>query len=729
MTRRAFTLIELIVVVAISAILLTIIAVPVIQGFNLTRAAEGLAQAQDNGRRLIVRLEEDIAQAAAVRDVNGVSGAVDVVIPDDSNTDALIRLSGAKIDLVMPAEGDPTARAGGAFINPETGKADPTLDAPKGQPNLPAAPGMSLVRYFVGLRDPLQPYNNPYIQAKTSTGADWAVFGPGADNLFVLYRAEVTPRVYRDINGDGTDELVANLEFFEEDANGDPILDDPSFFTALPGDTPAKRARLDAWKRKAVLVTELSRYDMIQPVLDLRTRELEVIGTTPRIVPLVRFQPDFVSNEPVAGQVSVAVGAETDNGQKVGASSYLTEYGAATLHGATLWPSEYPAAWGPLAASAGGVRPAWTTGDPFLRVVEDSSLGLVMEGSDNTLLFGVDNYRFLKGQQVVGSTGAYPFTDSVAPGALTSPWAERFIPFSMEERSGKVLTSFDIRDVGSDTAVPLESRVPTTAAGLANGAPGVHVGPDTAYADDVTSGALAGIDWRNWLDADVGINRRFNKLWDDWATLAPTLDKGQYCKRYLDLRIPDQPGGVPSPLDRRDTADGGSGFKRAYITPGSEVIVGPDQRPGAGYGRYVRYSRTTQRPVGPNQYYINYVDLPEPDWASLGFAGADYDPAFYDENDFISAVLQPQFRAGYVEFNSRLGEPIPDSDLTGGVTGNIYATYSFQFTEPADVTAVNYDSKSLINIVLTIRNYAQTNAPNPQSITLKGSSEVRNFLR
>jgi len=74
-----------------------------------------------------------------------------------------------------------------------------------------------------------------------------------------------------------------------------------------------------------------------------------------------------------------------------------------------------------------------------------------------------------------------------------------------------------------------------------------------------------------------------------------------------------------------------------------------------------------------------------------------------------------------MEFNSRFGEPLPQ--------GNIYVTYRFQFTEPRDVVAVDYDSTELMEVVLTIRNYPQSTVPNPQMVTVRGSANVRNFIR
>ncbi|MEX2243794.1 MAG: prepilin-type N-terminal cleavage/methylation domain-containing protein, partial [Fimbriimonadaceae bacterium] len=48
--RHAFTLIELVVVIAITSVLLLIIAIPLVQGFNLTRASQAYAEAQAAAR-------------------------------------------------------------------------------------------------------------------------------------------------------------------------------------------------------------------------------------------------------------------------------------------------------------------------------------------------------------------------------------------------------------------------------------------------------------------------------------------------------------------------------------------------------------------------------------------------------------------------------------------------------------------------------------------------------
>jgi hypothetical protein len=93
---------------------------------------------------------------------------------------------------------------GGGFIDPNTGKEDPTLRAPKGQVQLPLAPGTTIRRYWIGLRDPFTNYTNPYEGILTPRSGS-------RDNLFVLYMAEVEPVVR--VGGNPT----VNAAFFDVD--------------------------------------------------------------------------------------------------------------------------------------------------------------------------------------------------------------------------------------------------------------------------------------------------------------------------------------------------------------------------------------------------------------------------------------------------------------------------------------------------------------------------------
>ncbi|MCH7944523.1 MAG: hypothetical protein IIC73_00695, partial [Armatimonadetes bacterium] len=104
----------------------------------------------------------------------------------------------------------------------------------------------------------------------------------------------------------------------------------------------------------------------------------------------------------------------------------------------------------------------------------------------------------------------------------------------------------------------------------------------------------------------------------------------------------------------------------------------------------------------------------------------------FDAGDFVSAVLQPQYRAGYLELNSRFGEPIPDRRTEDPIpipTARIYVSYRFLLTETNDRVIVDYNTAELMEIVLTIKNFPQSALPLAQTVTVKGSTEVRNFFR
>jgi len=98
--RRGFTLIELITVMTITAVLLTIITVPLVQSFNLTRAAQGFADAQDRARTLIDRVSREVANSAGVRDNTGVRGALIIRLPGRNGNQEEIQIEGIKLDVI-----------------------------------------------------------------------------------------------------------------------------------------------------------------------------------------------------------------------------------------------------------------------------------------------------------------------------------------------------------------------------------------------------------------------------------------------------------------------------------------------------------------------------------------------------------------------------------------------------------------------------------------------------
>lgn len=738
MRRRAFTLIELIVVLAISAVLLLLIAIPMVQGFNLTRASQAYSEAQAAATTVRDTIMDDLASAAGVRFNPTDQGGVNLELPS-----GVVNFPGTKIDILLPAEGDPTRGPSGAFINPDTGKEDPTYNAPRGQVELPAVPGMSIVRYWIGLRTPLadldgdgEPENNPYNDPFSGV---LMPINQNSDNLFVLYRAEVQPMVY----DEGLGRYVPNTALFTDlDNNDQPDYDDPDFFRLAGGDldiagdlTPQgvqKVARINNWRERASVVTQLSRYDMIQAKTVMRfdaasgtTRRMQYSDARAGVVPLIRFQPRQVSDESVTGQRSVRIGDETDNPLKIGPETYRTEDGQWSGNVVKIFAGTYAEPIGPGPASSGGfVRPASGAAYPYSYIVSpnrggDGVLYAQIDSADTpTALFDAQLYSLLKKRGT-----PYPFTAAVASadninvtngiaGARTDPQhIDLMVATVVDPTSGTIIASFDIKDVGDDDTGPFaepENRFPSDGTD-----PGVDTGPAETPNSDVDVSAAGS----PWVAADTfrTINNRFNNIWQRWNDFAPTLDRARFAKRYINLGQVLQPGGIDSPLSRLN------GMSRAVVTPGSEVVYGPDQRPGPGYGTLVRYSRIASRPVGANQYYINYTDMPEPDWETVFATAPSYDPKVFDPDDFVSAVLQPQYRAGYVEFNSKFGEPLPE--------GNIFVGYRFQFTEPNDRLVVDYDTGDTVEVVLTIKNFPQSNVEFAKAVTVKGSTRVRNYFR
>src|SRR5688500_16567204 len=96
----AFTLIELLTVIAITAVLLTLIIVPVVQSFNLTRAAQGFAEAQERARLVIDRILREVGSSAGVRDNTGRKGAIGVVVLGSAGTSVEALMMNTKLDVV-----------------------------------------------------------------------------------------------------------------------------------------------------------------------------------------------------------------------------------------------------------------------------------------------------------------------------------------------------------------------------------------------------------------------------------------------------------------------------------------------------------------------------------------------------------------------------------------------------------------------------------------------------
>lgn len=780
--RRAFTLIELLTVMAISAILLGLIVLPLFQSFNLTRAAQAFSDAQDRARVLTDRIAREVGNAAMVRGGNGyvltsVNGATRQVnasslvyyLPNSAGAIRATVVPYSKLDLIPPAEGDQSQIGSGAgYRDPVTGNIDPTLNHPKGQVVLPVAPGYTLVRYFVGRRDPFQEYNNPYDGILMARNGN-------RDNLYVLYRAEVQPFVLRagqGSNGDTSTRWRPNLTYFQSDQatdmnivytlpNGTEIegMDDPAFFEPTRNATlqivddrstaNSKGSRVANWLARSVVQTEVSRYDMVLPVYNKATHVPEYDPTTgaPRLIPLVQFRPERMNNDPATGSTAIRQGDESDISAAFAPDVFATQYG---LWGGAVVRT-FPQGWAPQ-DNAGilnryevGLVPSNNAKVGYSVYAYLPASGPVDYDPANLVeLFDVDQYDRLSSLKGVGAQPdrIYPFSSAVGLANNRSSWIDNaslrtlFTPYDIDIKRGRVLASFDLKEVGDPTQTPSDP----------DNLPAVLTSPNAAsvYGAINHPQPMTGV----FSDAPYSsINEKFAKIWSDYPALQPNL-----VHRFVDLRALAQSDGTPSPLYPKhlagtatgftyDTADGGNRNK-VQIVPGSDVVVGPDQLPGPNQGQLIRYTRITRGDPGPNQYKINYADFQEPvngsnqiDYtvAFPGISTAGFDPRNYDPTNFVSAVLQPRYKVGYVQFNSDPAVPIP--------YGPIRISYRFQFTgtrtglavtagqNKSDQFAVDYDTRQLLSVLLTIRNYPQSSIPNPQTVTLKSTATVRNYTR
>lgn len=186
------------------------------------------------------------------------------------------------------------------------------------------------------------------------------------------------------------------------------------------------------------------------------------------------------------------------------------------------------------------------------------------------------------------------------------------------------------------------------------------------------------------------INGRYNEAYQRDSNNAPNI------RRYISLLD----------LDNNGVMDGASNhltFPAASIVPGSEVVIGPDQRPGPNYGRPIRYQRVSAANAtpGPNQYRILYQDS-APYQEVMGAYG-----------------FTPQLLRGYIEFYSDPRVPLPpDSD--------IFVTFFYRFNLSDDSYVADYQTRRLMNLTMGMRLYG---AQQPINYSLTTQLEAPNIVQ
>ena len=194
MDQRGFTLVEILVVLTLTIIVMGLVLVPLTQSLKITRTAEVMVRAQDNARFAMSRVTEDLSDAMYVYDNH--ASFVNFEVPNALSQVTKVRVYFSKVDLVLPKMRgycplDAGHTPGGAYRGDEASPICPVCGAELDlKPIEPLVQDDKVVRYFVGLRDPMSMYDNGYEKKRSS-----AVLTEAAtDNMFVLYRAEFSPK-------------------------------------------------------------------------------------------------------------------------------------------------------------------------------------------------------------------------------------------------------------------------------------------------------------------------------------------------------------------------------------------------------------------------------------------------------------------------------------------------------------------------------------------------------
>ena len=190
--------------------------------------------------------------------------------------------------------------------------------------------------------------------------------------------------------------------------------------------------------------------------------------------------------------------------------------------------------------------------------------------------------------------------------------------------------------------------------------------------------------------ATDAINARYN------TALSQDSDDAPNIRRYVSLMDLDNDG-------RMDDARNHLTFPTASIVPGSEVVIGPDQRPGPNYGRLIRYQRVSAANAtpGPNQYRILYQDTVP-----------------YQEVMRVYGFT-PQLLRGYIEFYSDPRMPLPPN-------AEIFVTFYYRFNLNGDSYVADYQTRRLMNLKVGLKYYG---AQQPVNYALTTQLEAPNIVQ
>jgi len=703
--RRGFTLIELLVVIAITAVLFFLLVRPLIESLRLTQRAQLQAAAQDSARKTLEIISRELSSAVYVFDnashpftlapgtVPTASDSLftnflDLDIPNDPNaptspgTTMVAHAFNAKLDFV------PARRSmSGGLIDPTTGDPIAATQSGSGSATLnttglqfPLAPGTTIIRYFVGLKDPTISYRNTAEKLGLNTTGN----ANNVDNTYVLYRVQF-PLYKKSTDANGEVTYSVNADLLRPNATtGKPELDDPDFFryvsaTDIDWLSPTHAAygangmarqngRVDNWEKIA------------KPVI-----------TAPNIDLLVL--PRYADGTPIYDANHVPSSGSTTDPVRAGD----------------------PAT--PTVKTSINFTPATVTGDAAPSTSSDySSLGIPMNAADNGGLPYVPTVYTASSQ-----SWGFPPHITLAPQTLsvsTPYYTTDLGTSSTPPAAGIAVSPGDLMEYyHAGTADPANPRgtavydvtqgIVLQSATLQHSYVPLAVNPDTGTLS-FDMPALPNPNNQNSQQSSG--YQQYNRYWtasaDDvnkgnlLACPAPigTTPYGYNTPGILDLTnlTCDTSGNLTefgatgnntSPLPKIGQAPTALQCANAFIVPGSVRVYGPDQTEGPNKGNSILYTLASPGvPLTYNQYRVDYLN------SLLTF---DIDAG----NQL--PIVQANGSQAKVQITFNYQANLAPADTTHQISG----------TNPASplLVKVDYQTRDLLDINIGVRVYDPTN--------------------
>lgn len=728
--RQGFTLIELLVVIAITAVLFFLLVRPLIESLRLTQRAQLQAAAQDSARKTLEIISRELASAVYVFDnashpftATGTPRASDVLftnfldldIPTDPNsTDAnagqtvVAHAFNAKLDFV-PARHS----SGGGLVDPTTGEPISATQNGTGSATLnttglqfPLAPGTTIIRYFIGLKDPTRSYRNTAekLGLKTTNNPN------NVDNTYILYRVQF-PLYKKTTDANNVVTYSVNSDLLRTNtATGKPELDDPDFFryvtandtdwlspthAAYDGGTGAEtvaqhNTRVDAWEKIAKPVITAPNIDLLvlpryadgTPIYD--TNHVPSNGsTTDPVLPNAAAVPTVKTS---INFTPATVTADASPGTSSDYNSLGVPMNAADNGGLPYVPTVYTASsqsWGfppHITLAPQGIlsstTPYYTT--DIGTAAPSTVKGIVVNPGDLMEYYhsGTTDMANPRG------TPVYDITQGIVLQSTTIP--HNYLPMSVNPDTGTL--SFD-----------------TPAQPSPNNQNTLQTGYDqynrywTATADEINKGNLVACA-APITATQYGFNTPGLLDLTNLACKPSTNNSAEY-----DLtQYGDNSGSNTSPLSNLGQATTGLQCANAFIVPGSVRVYGPDQTPGPNLGNSILYTQASPSvPLTYNQYRVDYLNS----LLTFNVDAGNQLPTLKADRSPVTDKVQ-------VTFNYQAN--LAPVDSTKPISG----------TNPASplLVKVDYQTRDLLNINIGVRVYDPTNG---QAFIVPVSNQVK----